>query len=310
MAQYAIYEGNLDSFNKKMERIQKKCDKYNIFFQCDEVGEEFRRCKTEDGVEFTGRWVLFEVTGRVICEAGWTVLAILNKEDKGNVINVVNTFAPVPDKYFTEPLKCDHCNTNRHRKQTVLIYNIHTKAYKQVGKQCLKEYTGGLDAEMVAVFESYIKSAEDEGSYHGGRSKYIPYYDIKDVVAYSSYLVEKEGYKKYDPYGSSLSSVDNREDSTKWKVHNMLHSTYGGKDVEKKHYAEARSAISWVRKLKKGDMSNNYLQNLQIICKSGRVSKKNLGFAVSLISAYQSHLRDEARRKAYEESHANEMMYE
>ena len=90
----------------------------------------------------------------------------------------------------------------------------------------------------------------------------------------------------------------------------MLHSTYGGKDVEKKHYAEARSAISWVRKLKKGDMSNNYLQNLQIICKSGRVSKKNLGFAVSLISAYQSHLRDEARRKAYEESHANEMMSE
>lgn len=57
-------------------------------------------------------------------------------------------------------------------------------------------------------------------------------------------------------------------------------------------------------------MSNNYLQNLQIICKSGRVSKKNLGFAVSLISAYQSHLRDEARRKAYEESHANEMMSE
>lgn len=32
MAQYAIYEGNIEALNKKLEKIRKKCEKYYCEF--------------------------------------------------------------------------------------------------------------------------------------------------------------------------------------------------------------------------------------------------------------------------------------
>lgn len=60
---YSIFEDNMPRLIKKMATIEKKCHQYGCEFHFEEVGEEYREVKLEDGTITTLRFVVVEAEG-------------------------------------------------------------------------------------------------------------------------------------------------------------------------------------------------------------------------------------------------------
>lgn len=298
MAQYAIYEGNLEALNKKLEKIRKKCEKYSCEFHYEEVGEEFREVKDENDFNFTARFVIIDVSGVAICEEGWSIVGVIDHMDKMNVIHLIDQInhPNVPEKFYHSDATCDHCNTKRRRKSTIIIYHP-DHGYKQVGKTCLKDYTGGLDAEIAAYMEQYIHDVEEyDGCVRGASIE--PCYPTEYVVELAAYDVECRGYHSYysDDKPTKLEVFDN-----------LISSVFQIPDSYKDKCSDiARNALTYIRNLGITDDDNNYMHNLKAVASSEYVSTKNIGVLVSLIPTYFRYLRDLEYKKAAEAARKSE----
>lgn len=300
MAQYAIYEGNLEALNKNLEKIRKKCEKYSCEFHYEEVGEEFRDVKDENGAVVTARFVLVEVSGRVVCEEGWSVVGVIDHMDNMNVIHVIDQInhTNVPERFYHSDVTCDHCNTKRRRKSTVIIYHP-DHGYKQVGKTCLKDYTGGLDAEVAAYMEQYIHDVEEYDGVTRG-SDIIPCCPTQYALELAAYDVECRGYHTYYSDGKS----------TKLEVLDNIHSSVFEIPDEAKDRCEqlAKYALEYIQNLdiSESDTSGNYFHNLKAIASHEYVSEKHIGILVSLIPTYFRYLKDLEYKKAAEATRKSE----
>lgn len=152
--QYAIYEGNIDRLRKKAKHIQNKCRKYGCNFRFEEVGEEFRKVKDENDKVSVRRFVLVEAEGTSIVN-GWKFVATLNHTEEGNIIRAACDIE-IPERFYTCSPCCEHCNSNRPRKETYIVLNEKTGEFKQVGKSCLKDFTNGMSIEGVSAYMSFF----------------------------------------------------------------------------------------------------------------------------------------------------------
>ena len=303
MSEYLVYSGNMEKLKKKLSRIEKKCERYSCDFYFKELGEEFREIKDEDGEKYLARFIRVEAYGTAICETGWKVVAVIDHFgcDSGNVIKMIDQMKEynIPDKFYHSSNICEHCNTNRGRKTTILIYHPEKNEYKQVGKSCLLDYTGGLSAELVTFMEQYIHTVEECEDYtFFGTSIETNYYTL-DMLQIASCLVAKEGYIKYDPY------ENNYLECTRERCKDLIKRAHVFTDEElAAGLDEAEAALDYIRS--EDCSGNNYMMNLQMLSKSEGVSESNVGILVSLIPTYHRHLRDMEYKRRLEIWHAAE----
>ena len=86
MAQYTIFEGNIDRLEKKIETIQRKCNKYGFSFSYQRVGETYKSFTDEEGqVHDLGKFIIIEVEG-VARHEGWEFIATVEHHAEGNII--------------------------------------------------------------------------------------------------------------------------------------------------------------------------------------------------------------------------------
>jgi hypothetical protein len=124
MKQFAIYEGNMARLVKKINRIRNKCEKYGCDFHFAETGEEFRTITLEGSEKVVARFVLVEAEGVAVVN-GWKFIASVEHSEKGNIIHKACDIE-VPERYYTSDPICEHCNSNRYRKDTFLVMNEET----------------------------------------------------------------------------------------------------------------------------------------------------------------------------------------
>ncbi|EKP0310335.1 hypothetical protein ACTG16_23695 [Aeromonas sp. 23P] len=96
---------------------------------------------------------------------------------------------------------CDHCDTKRYRKETIVLYNQELDEVKQVGSTCIDDFLG--DNALEAITNSYlmdgmIKKFEnldaDEFRIGGGRNCGVGLIDTKLLMAIAAYSISKDGY--------------------------------------------------------------------------------------------------------------------
>lgn len=300
MARYFIYEGNLEKLEAKLKRIENKCAKYNMAFKYEKVGEEIREVK-EDGHTMNVRFIEVEVEGFLKHE-NWEFIATVDHYTDGNIIRQFNTEIEVPAKYrHTDPF-CEHCNTNRRRKFTYLVHNTETDEWKQVGNTCLKEFTGGLDAEAAAYIEQWFHKFEEgeDGCFYGVR--YNPVYDIRVILRYAKECVEKFGYvsvadAEYDYDYEKKSTKETTMDYYMALERNAMYYDHVREKAEEigfdadreghKEYVEA--ALEWIKSCTEED---GYMFNLRLACGEDYIPFRNIGFVVSLMPTYYRHLKN------------------
>jgi len=149
---------------------------------------------------------------------GWEFVGVLEYTGSSVVVRLADTkFSGKLPERFRDPndMVCEHCHTIRNRKDLYVIHNVETDEYRKVGRQCLLEYTRGMDADVCAsVMEALGKLVEvsdpcvgwDEFMGNGyDRSGYgMPRREFTEI-AYA--MVKRFGYVRKDTVNDILSYV-------------------------------------------------------------------------------------------------------
>lgn len=296
--EYAIYKDFYPEVEKKLNRVAKKCAACGNPFTFSVKGEEVRSEKNEFGIEVYYKFILIEVEGTAKV-ADWECVAILEMHRTGNIIRRINNNIEIPNRFRNSENVCEHCNTNRFRKNLYLIHNVRTDEWKQVGGSCLKLYTDGLSMEYVAAYMDGITELEENDGvvdFHGEI-----YYDVEEVLSLTIETIEAVG-----GYYNASSPV-----STKSIVSRLVHRSLDDaipminadladarmdcylsrKDFYKDDTDEkVKPIIDYYLSL---DDNSEFVHNVQIILTEKYVSLKNLGFVCYLPEGYAKYIQKE-----------------
>lgn len=316
MGTYRILEGNMERLEKKIQRIQNKCKKYNCEFHFEKVGEEIIEQKVNEGTdaEYTiaYKYIVVEAEGKAEIN-GWKFVCEINHTEHGNIFRGVEGIE-VPERYYHTDTVCEHCNTNRRRRNTYLVQNIESGEFKQVGKSCLKDYTNGMDAEMVARMLDLVDEIV-EGEAPNTNGRYIPMYKTERILACAVEMVRIFGYEKSDGYGWSTKE----RTAYAWEWHFCGGIRYKTKDIEEmivKFYQNnmnpestevqetVKKALEWMQNIK---AEGNYQHNAKVVANMEYVSSKEFGILVSIIPCYYKHIQRELEYAKEQKERAEKM---
>lgn len=311
METYYILEDNLERLEKKLARIQNKCNAYDYKFHYKKGRPVFRDLTLDDGSTVSAKYIPVEVFGEVKHQ-DWRFVGTIDHHEAGNVIRQMDTTLEVPEYYRTTKCICEHCNTRRNRKETHLVYNDVTQEFKQVGKSCLTEYTRGLSAELVtsyiAMFDTLIQG---EAPYTGIRP--VPYYPIEVILAYAYQCVKHFSYWKTDSdrptRGRCMDYFRFLEQgwapgalaAQQFKEELAAVPSFNPQSEETKQFVEG--ALEYARN---STDSSSYMHNMRTICSEDFVKPADLGILVSLVPTYMRHLESEIARQEKEQAIADE----
>lgn len=288
---YEIYEGNMDRLSKKLTTISNKCAKYGCEFHFEELGETFRNVKDEDSGEIrTARFITVDVSGKAQI-SNWEFIATI---EHSKPINIIRSFRPeveIPEHFYTVDTYCEHCKTRRYRKDTYIVRNTETGELKQVGKSCLRDFTGGLSAEQVVSYISWFDEVI-KGEYVEPGFK--SYDSTEEVLQFAVESVRLYGFTKTEAYAGA--------DSTRDIVCEQLHRygkysdriTRDGFDPDHKGNAEKTKAImAWVESLPE---QFGYISNLKATMARPYCERRDIGIICSAVASYNREMEYQARK--------------
>lgn len=231
-------------------------------------------------------------------------------EQNENLIKKASEDVFVPSMYRTRRA-CDHCGTSRDRKATIILRSRETQEFVQVGKGCLKEYTG-VSMSRYAMFlsffdkvEEYVEMCEQDKTVRVQRQ-----YQVDDILEQTIEEVNKNGYV------SRNLANETGKDSTAYTVCNilwgcknimtgeLLNSRYKVSSTTKKHVEEIKKFYAEYEDISGSD----YIKNLQLLLKCKWVKANDVGLVVSAKGMYERLLNQqkEAQQKVKSEFAGNE----
>lgn len=310
---FAIPEMNMESLEKKLTRIRNKAAKYGCDFHYERIGEHFEMVETGEyddkgqPIKEPIRYIDIDVEGKAEAN-GWQFAATLDYTAEGNIISGVEGFE-IPERYYSCTPWCEHCKTRRDRKSSYIVYHAESKEFKQVGSGCLRDFTGGLSAEAVAQYESWIKEAEEASEFSGMGGWGCTYFDVESFMVTAAEVIRIYGYaKRYNEYDERIVCTADRTESLYRAAFgmrmgaardNIMEQYYEaldkGFDLNRPESVElARQVREWIANVEKND---NYFHNLKVACANTHAAGNMLGLLVSAFPAYNRELEYEAERR-------------
>lgn len=298
---YEIFEGNIERLEKKLTHISNKCKKYGCDFHYKQVGETFKEVKDENGNKYTARFIVVDAEGTAVIN-DWQFVAEVEHTENGNIISGVQGIE-VPERYYTSDPVCEHCKSNRRRKDTYIVMNTVTGEFKQVGKSCLKDFTNGLSAETVTKYMSWFDTLiEGEVPYEGSYgTKYI---NRDEYLVFVAETIRHFGYQKssWSEPGTASMAMDFLN-ASHGKAFTQEHLRSLLEKMESVNFNPehpetvqlVKDATAWVQEQ---DESSNYIHNLKTACSLEWVCYKNHGLLASLFPAYNNDLMKQRERQS------------
>lgn len=297
--QFTILSQNVLNLKAAFEKLNKKAEKYNTdkldFVTVDEP-------YLKDNL----LWQDIEVAGMIPVVGDFTLVGVLETLSEGT--NIVKTVPGenLPEEYRNNSFFCDHCQTNRYRKEVIVVRNNETGECIQLGKNCLKDYLGISLEHLVNRFSwlnDLIENNSDPDFQGSGSTIYSC--SVRHFLATCAKVINTIGFvsKKQADIEERMSTSNLCYDivfGTRVSYINRLIAEYSLRDLEDKEYELADAALAWIKDV--NDSGNDYLYNLKVISGQEEVSSKRFGFLASLIPAYQRHLGFEAEKKRKLES--------
>lgn len=302
---YMIPIQYFDLMNERLKKLNKKAEKLNIKPVTVEIlNTVMYKIDEEKDVEIPSYEVKIEQEEEVVIN-GYKFMGKLEKNVGDTYIYKGEEGVPKEQKKI---IACQHCNTNRKRKFYYILKNEDTNEFITVGKSCLKDFTGHVDAEKIARFYQDIKMFIEENyedcyeSYYSGEF-YPTIYSIDSVIRASIISVKKRGYFKSDSENEMPTKVD---------VENIIRSNCGrGTKADREDYNKSikvpQEEVDEMKDIINSlEPKNDFIENLQLLIKDGFVKETMLGFAVYIPVAVEKEkerrLKEELRKKANSES--------
>lgn len=288
MTTYTILTSMVKDFTKKINHIAKKCDKQGIPYTYIVKDPYDKVVETEKGDTFTidvtdiELEILFKFNG-------WKSLGVIQRKD--GITQCYLHSQELIQQYCDTDFHCDHCHKHVHRN-SVIILEHDSGERKVVGTSCVKEFTCGLDGNLIAAFNDIEvvlnqKNSELKILLQGESLDDLPIsvfceqngrpiYNVEKVVSCAVKLINTYGFEPSDSFNAT------------WKFVLDVYKTTKETDPE------AIRAIEWIKSLSKEEFTkSSYLFNLRQIIDADYCTMRHFGLLVSLIPTYR---KAEAKR--------------
>lgn len=251
-------------------------------------------------------YFLCEVTGMSPKLSGWTFVATLQHEEGGTILRTVPTVA-LPEgalkKYRQATPECDHCKAKRRRNDTFVVRHD-DGAIKQVGRNCLADFTGCKSPQTIAAMAQFLATAagvaEECENWSEGKGEVIE--DLSAYLGFVACAIRVNGW---------LSRTKAREQGefgpapTANVAWSMMHPSPKQKLVlpTEADVKLATDALAWtdakLTEAANADALSDYEHNLHVAVAGGIVSFRLAGIVASLIAYYERAVGAElAKHKA------------
>jgi hypothetical protein len=313
---YRVPEENLSKLQERIAKLAKSAAKLNVPAPAIVLGEvETLNLKDKDGIPYVRVFQHLTLAGMSVVKLnGWTLAAVLEPvvdEDGtsvGNLLRGVPEAPTVPVSYRTAGNNCDHCQTARRRNETFLVVN-EAGEWKQIGRQCLRDFLGHVSAERYADWAQMLLDAADfagiseEDDFGGGSNHVARKWDITEVLSIAAAAIRLTGWR------SRKTAELNGSTSTSGNVHDWL--TYTGANREK-HFehmlipneadtAFAQEVAGWLATLSERNLDNDFMYNLSLLGRVQIVNGKQLGILCAAVNTFAKEKEREInRRKRFE----------
>lgn len=302
MKKVYIYRPLIDDLEKKLNRIFRKLEKAGIPYTYERENLEYIEIEKDLVLPFYP----IKVEGELHHD-NWHFVGKLTATSHGNIVNSCNSEIEIPESYRNAKIVCDHCGTNRRRKYSYIIYNSVTNEFKQVGKNCLEEYTNGLSAENAAYIMSMFDIISDTACYHIDPTDFntIPEiaYNIDKILVITKKVVEKEGYMSTDRayrdnimstkqavialYNFYIRHIKAYDDNIVQLIDRVSITDTDLQNMEN----EGKQIRNWIANL---TPNSDYIHNVQIICKKDFwAGEKYVGYLCGIIPNYLKYLKNQ-----------------
>ena len=218
----------------------------------------------------------------------------------GNIIRRINTDIDIPERFKHTENICEHCNSKRQRNNLYVIHNVETDEWKQVGGNCLKLYTGGLNMEYIAAYMDGITELEEfDGIVGHGKV----YYHVEEILSYAVEVIAKTGYFNAQ---SAL--------PTKYIVSTLMYNNLSKAiEIINKDFMDARLDVRVCYKdfhrentntvvneiidyYKNLEDNTEFVHNIKVMLNEEYVLSKNFGFLCYLPEGYAKHIQKEVEK--------------
>lgn len=241
----------------------------------------------------------------------WQFIASIDITNDPNVGRIINRVpgvledTSIPAKYRTTNNYCEHCNVQRHRNSVFVLYNSNLNEWKQVGRNCLADFLGGIDPEeyvkSMELVINFINNCEGAQNFdYFGLNHYGSIMDLRATLVFSNFVISKFGWVSRS---KAREKNMNGEicDATADIVQNTLLTPpaywsppikelmqeWDDTENKEKFEQNVEEAIEWIRSTN-DETNSDYMHNLYVVCKNDSFDRKHIGIACSLIPAYLS----------------------
>lgn len=232
------------------------------------------------------------VTGEAPRLGGWDVVGAI--EHTGGERNIVHAFGghKPPKDAAHRAGDCDHCGHIRKRTKTYLLKR--GKTIQQVGKTCLKDFTGHPDPERLASGAEWLDGAmRDLGDEFSGGSAGHGYTPIEPYLAHVARSIHHDGWISKQKAEEQI-----MESTASAAADTMRRGSPTGKPVTDDHRKLAKAAVAWVRDtLAKKKGLSDYESNLVAVVSQDAIKGRHMGIAASAIPVYQREMERQAHAK-------------
>jgi hypothetical protein len=224
----------------------------------------------------------------------WRVVGKIEAVDGGNLAFSVSQNASdvaALNSRADHPIECEHCNTKRKRNDGYLLRDEESGDYKQVGGNCLEDFTGHDPATALFLARMYdvVRIAEGELQEYG-RSGQVNAVGTRNYLADVSFITDRSGFVSaakardtdllptYDvAFGLPLELQGNRKLLDEWL------------DEREKHLAKADTIRDWVAA---GTGESSFDRNVKLLLQADAISRdrKHLAFAAAAVPMYNRSL--------------------
>jgi hypothetical protein len=293
---FTIPVQNISKLEERIEKLNKRARKIGIpeiTMTVQNDGGPYLEASDEGEREVYD----VEIDGEAPIIEGWQFIATLEHDEDGTIIRRIPTFSEdefdLTQYRNATPETCDHCGYKRRRNDTYIVgYVGHegnftlddtVPAYgdtKQVGSNCLKDFTGHESPQQIAAHLQRLRELLDDlrgGGYTDGG--FVPRYSTRDYMASVVALARAHGFvsKKTAWEDKVCSTAEEAADYMTAPVERPADNDYEWAD----------KIISWAEGLSEDDLDNDYLWNVHTVLKNGSLTARQFGIAASATQAYK-----------------------
>lgn len=197
----------------------------------------------------------------------------------------------LPAEYLNKTeIHCDHCGINRFRNHSILLRNLESGEYKEVGSTCVKDFFGhdpkGALYMAQFKFDSVVKDVDEYCNNQGYRM--YTAYPLKPFLAMTAACISEYGW-----VSKGTAWEDETKMATAEHVDIEIHLNRKNKGIIPTE-ADEKLADDTIEYFKNLDPENNdYLTNCKKVVELGYVPDKMCGVACSTIVTYKRTLKVE-----------------